>query len=164
MEVRAKPGWPTSDSPALFDEKNCVSDGRMQTKSRTNRILCHVVGTEFLYKFRFRPQDPQGPTILPSLPYSVPPIDNFRMMNAWYNTHDQQDVGYPIQRVSRGTYFAYCHSPPHSFYLHQAIPVQLGQDKSRLNRMWTIPFKYRVALVQGPDSTMKRNARTRGLL
>jgi hypothetical protein len=69
-----------------------------------------------------------------------------------------------------GKSFAYCHSLPHRFRLHQTIPMQLGQSKSQLNRMWTIAFRVaRVQFVQGPVTTIKRvsvlqNIRTHGLL
>ena len=113
--------------------------------------------------YNLRHHHPQSPTIHPSLVVLCSPNRYFRMTNAWYNPHNQQDVGHPMQHVSRGTSFAYCHSLPHRFRPHQTIPVQLGQGKSLLNRMW--PTSFRVALVQfvqGPVTTIK-NTRTHGL-
>jgi hypothetical protein len=84
--------------------------------------------------------------------------------------YEQGHVCGPFYCVSRRTSFAYCNSLPHRFRLHQTIPVHLGQGKSLLNRMWSMPFRVAlVQFVQGPDTTIKRisvlqNTRTHGLL
>ena len=105
-------------------------------------------------------------------PYSVPPMDHFKMTNTWYNYHNQQleDVGHLMHDASGDKHYSLPFYAPYCRFRRQwKSPVQLGKANSQLNRMRTAPFTGRVVIVRSAldvtaTVTLVQNTRTHRLL